>query len=634
MAQLWQTIKNSRSLAVDLISVFVAYFFAILVRFDFSVSVPDFQGRTAEFYFQLLIKQSWIIVIVYLIIFKALKIDKTIQGLASVYEATRVIIGALLGAIILFLLAQADQMFQLGFLQRFNLSIYPFQALILIMFMEFTRFYKRMPQLLRGKHKVARQDDLNTLIIGAGAAGSMLFKEVSTNHTYKSTILGFIDDDSSKTGKSIGGVQVLGTMDKLNDLVKKLEIQQIYVAMPSVSLPIQKSIIQQCYDSGCKVKVLSSTQDMMSSSGIKNNLHDLNIEDLLGRNAITMDNSALHEFLGDKVVLITGAAGSIGSELARQVYGYHPKTLIMIDINENGLYDLHQDFLMKKQPDEDTTLVALIVNMCERNDLDRLFNKYKPEIVIHAAAHKHVPLMEDMPSEAIKNNIFGSVNLIEVSKIHKVKRFVTISTDKAVNPTNVMGATKRFIEQIIQSIDPNTCETKFMAVRFGNVLGSNGSIIPLFKRQIEAGGPLTLTHKDIIRYFMTIPEAVSLVLQAAVYAKGGEIFVLDMGKPVKILDLAKNLIRLAGYEPYVDIDIKEVGLRQGEKLFEELHLSKEEVTSTPNQLIFVTHPIAVDPQKVDRDLKVLAKVVNQDDEAIIDALVQTVPTYQPNRHHV
>jgi len=631
MNRFWQSVKNSRALAIDLIAVFIAYFFAILIRFDFTVSQPDFQGRTAEFYFQLLIKQSWIIILVYLIIFKVFKVDKTIQGLASVYEATRVIIAALLGAILMFLLAQTDAVFNLGAMPRFNLSIYPFQALILIMIMEFTRFYKRMPQLLKVGHKPARKDELNTLIIGAGAAGSLLFKEVSTNHVYKSTILGFIDDDPSKTGKSIGGVKVLGTMDKLNDLVKKLEIAQIFVAMPSVSLPVQKAIIQTCYDTGCKVRVLSSTQDMMSSSGIKNNLHDLNIEDLLGRNAITMDNSALHEFIGGQVVLITGAAGSIGSELARQVYSYKPKTLIMIDINENGLYDLHQDFLMNKKPDDQVTLVPLIVNMCEKGDLERLFTKYRPSIVIHAAAHKHVPLMEDMPGEAIKNNIFGSVNLIEVSKAAQVKRFVTISTDKAVNPTNVMGATKRFIEQIIQSIDPKTCDTKFMAVRFGNVLGSNGSIIPLFKRQIEAGGPLTLTHKDIIRYFMTIPEAVSLVLQAAVYAQGGEIFVLDMGKPVKILDLAKNLIKLAGYEPYVDIDIKEVGLRQGEKLFEELHLNKEEVSSTPNQLIFITHPIAIDPKTIETDLAILKEAVDQDDETVIQALIKTVPTYKPNR---
>ena len=626
MTKLWQALKTNKSLIVDLVSVFLAYFFSILVRFDFSLNEVDPLGYTAEHYLTLLVQQAWIIIIVYLVVFKVLKLDKTIQGLASVYEATRVIIAALLGAVAYFLLAYT------GWMPRLRFGIYPIQALLLIMFLEGTRFYARVSQSMTIRNKPAKDDELNTLILGAGAAGSLLLKEVSTNHSYKSRILGFIDDDPSKTGKVIGGIKVMGTMDKLETLVKKLEIQQIYVAMPSVSLQVQKAIIQECYNTGCKVKVLSSTQDMMSSSGIKNNLHDLNIEDLLGRNAITLDNSALHEFINDQVILITGAAGSIGSELARQVYAYQPKILLLIDINENGLYDLHQDFLMRKTPDQKTKLVPLIVNMCERSELEHLFEKYRPSMVIHAAAHKHVPLMEDMPSEAVKNNIFGSLNLIEIAKEYHVKRFVTISTDKAVNPTNVMGATKRFIEQIIQSIDPSTCDTKFMAVRFGNVLGSNGSIIPLFKRQIEAGGPLTLTHKDIIRYFMTIPEAVSLVLQAAVYAKGGEIFVLDMGKPVKILDLAKNLIRLAGYEPYVDIDIKEVGLRQGEKLFEELHLSKEEVESTPNQLIFITHPIAFDPKRVEEDIDHLRSVVDQDDQSIIEALKKTVPTYKPNRN--
>jgi FlaA1/EpsC-like NDP-sugar epimerase len=626
MTKLWQALKTNKSLIVDLVSVFLAYFFSILVRFDFSLNEVDPLGYTAEHYLTLLVQQAWIIIIVYLVVFKVLKLDKTIQGLASVYEATRVIIAALLGAVAYFLLAYT------GWMPRLRFGIYPIQALLLIMFLEGTRFYARVSQSMTIRNKPAKDDELNTLILGAGAAGSLLLKEVSTNHSYKSRILGFIDDDPSKTGKVIGGIKVMGTMDKLETLVKKLEIQQIYVAMPSVSLQVQKAIIQECYNTGCKVKVLSSTQDMMSSSGIKNNLHDLNIEDLLGRNAITLDNSALHEFINDQVILITGAAGSIGSELARQVYAYQPKILLLIDINENGLYDLHQDFLMRKTPDQKTKLVPLIVNMRERSELEHLFEKYRPSMVIHAAAHKHVPLMEDMPSEAVKNNIFGSLNLIEIAKEYHVKRFVTISTDKAVNPTNVMGATKRFIEQIIQSIDPSTCDTKFMAVRFGNVLGSNGSIIPLFKRQIEAGGPLTLTHKDIIRYFMTIPEAVSLVLQAAVYAKGGEIFVLDMGKPVKILDLAKNLIRLAGYEPYVDIDIKEVGLRQGEKLFEELHLSKEEVESTPNQLIFITHPIAFDPKRVKEDIDHLRSVVDQDDQSIIEALKKTVPTYKPNRN--
>lgn len=618
-------LKQNTLLAADLVSVIVAYVFAILIRFDFSLNETDYLGLKAEYYLQLLVKQSWIILLVYLIIFKVMKLDKTIQGMASVYEATRVIIAAILGAVFFFLIAYT------GLIPRLRFGIYPIQALFVIMFLEFTRFYKRMTQMLTIRSRHHEEGISNTLIIGAGAAGLLLYKEVSLNHIFKSKVLGFIDDDPAKAGKNISGVPVLGTTDDLARLVQEQDVDQLYVAMPSVSLPVQKTIIQKAYDTGCKVKVLSSTQDMMSANGIRNNLHDLNIEDLLGRNAITLDNSALSDIIKDQVILITGAAGSIGSELARQVYAYHPKTLVMIDINENGIYDLLRDFQMKKDATHSTQLVSLVVNMCDRADLERLFTKYQPSIVFHAAAHKHVPTMEDMPGEAIKNNIFGSVNLIEISKAHKVKRFITISTDKAVNPTNVMGATKRFIEQIIQSIDPKTCETKFMAVRFGNVLGSNGSIIPLFKRQIEAGGPLTLTHKDIIRYFMTIPEAVSLVLQAAVYAEGGEIFVLDMGQPVKILDLAKNLIRLAGYEPYVDIDIKEVGLRQGEKLYEELHLSKEEVTSTPNQLIFITKPIAVDPKTVQQDLVTLKDAVDQDDETIIKALMQTVPTYKPNR---
>jgi FlaA1/EpsC-like NDP-sugar epimerase len=307
MNKLWQVLKSNKSMIVDLVSVFLAYFFSILVRFDFSLSEVDPQQFNAEHYLTLLVQQAWIIILVYLVIFKLLKLDKTIQGLASVYEATRVIIAAILGAVVYFLLTYT------GWMPRLRFGIYPIQALLLIMFLEGTRFYARVSQSMNIRTKPTNDDELNTLILGAGAAGSLLLKEVSTNHSYKSRILGFIDDDPSKTGKVIGGIKVMGTMDKLETLVKKLEIQQIYVAMPSVSLQVQKAIIQECYNTGCKVKVLSSTQDMMSSSGIKNNLHDLNIEDLLGRNAISLDNSALHEFINDQVILITGAAGSIGS---------------------------------------------------------------------------------------------------------------------------------------------------------------------------------------------------------------------------------------------------------------------------------------------------------------------------------
>ena len=617
-------IKRQLPMGVDLALVLLTYAIAILIRFDFSVTQVDLQGLDAFDYFEFLFRQTPLILVLYYTVFKLLKLDQTISGMASVYEATRVIIAAVIGAALFFLISQ------LGLIQRMRFGIYPIQALFLILLLEFVRFSQRLTSLVTQRNRRQGDEFINTLIIGAGAAGHLLYKEVSTNSRYKNKVIGFIDDDPAKQGKAISGIQVLGTTHDLARLVDTHQVGMLYVAMPSVALPVQKQIIARCYETKCKVQVLSSTEDMMSSSGIRNSLHDLNIEDLLGRGAIHLDNSALDSFIRDKVVLVTGAAGSIGSELARQIYSYKPRVLILLDVNENGLYDLHQNFLMAKKK-ESVTLIPLIVSIREKEELDAVFSAYKPEIVFHAAAHKHVPLMEDMPAEAIRNNIFGSLNLIECAIAHKAQRFVTISTDKAVNPTNVMGATKRFVEQIIQSIDPSV-ETKFMAVRFGNVLGSNGSIIPLFKRQIENGGPLTLTHRDIIRYFMTIPEAVSLVLQAAVYAKGGEIFVLDMGQPVKILDLAEKMIRLAGYEPYVDIDIQEIGLRQGEKLFEELRLSKEEVTQTANELIFVTHPIPVSPKQIQTDLQALKSSLNQGDEAIITTLQQVVPTYHPNRH--
>lgn len=617
-------IKRQLPMGVDLALVLLTYAIAILIRFDFSVTQVDLQGLDAFDYFQFLLRQTPLILVLYYTVFKLLKLDQTISGMASVYEATRVIIAAGVGAALFFLLSQ------LGLIQRMRFGIYPIQALFLILLLEFVRFSQRLTSLVTQRNRRNGEEFINTLIIGAGAAGHLLYKEVSTNSRYKNKVIGFIDDDPAKQGKAISGIQVLGTTHDLQRLVETHQVGMLYVAMPSVALPVQKQIIARCYETKCKVQVLSSTEDMMSSSGIRNSLHDLNIEDLLGRGAIHLDNSALNTFIRDKVVVVTGAAGSIGSELARQIYSYKPRVLILLDVNENGLYDLHQNFLMAKKK-ESVTLIPRIVSIREKEELDAVFAAYHPEIVFHAAAHKHVPLMEDMPAEAVRNNIFGSLNLIECAIAHKVKRFVTISTDKAVNPTNVMGATKRFVEQIIQSIDPSL-ETKFMAVRFGNVLGSNGSIIPLFKRQIENGGPLTLTHRDIIRYFMTIPEAVSLVLQAAVYAKGGEIFVLDMGQPVKILDLAEKMIRLAGYEPYVDIDIQEIGLRQGEKLFEELRLSKEEVTQTANELIFVTHPIPVSGAQIQADLEALKASLNQGDEAIVATLQKVVPTYHPNRH--
>ncbi|HAO61610.1 MAG TPA: hypothetical protein DCQ90_06760 [Erysipelotrichaceae bacterium] len=409
--------------------------------------------------------------------------------------------------------------------------------------------------------------------------------------------------------------------------------------MPSVSMQEQKQILEKCYETGCKIQVLTSSKDMISSQGIKRSLREITIEDLLGRQSIQLDNDIIRSFIENKTVMVTGAAGSIGSELCRQIIRQTPKILLMIDINENGLYDLQQEFNMMVRDgllQESIQFLPLITSVRDLPSIERLFDCYRPQIVFHAAAHKHVPLMEDMPIEAIKNNIFGTHNLLMSAQKYEVERFVSISTDKAVNPTNVMGATKRFVEKMIQSMDPKS-KTKFVAVRFGNVLGSNGSIIPLFKKQIANGGPLTLTDKNIIRYFMTIPEAVSLVLQAATYGKGGEIFVLDMGQPVKILDLAEKMIRLAGYIPYQDIQIKEIGLRPGEKLYEELHLNKEDVTTTPNQLIFVAHPQAISRESVEKELQLLEDLVkneNATDDEIVDVLTQVVDHYVPNRKGV
>jgi FlaA1/EpsC-like NDP-sugar epimerase len=414
------------------------------------------------------------------------------------------------------------------------------------------------------------------------------------------------------------------------------QIEVIYVAMPSVQLAEQKRVIEKCYETGCKVKVLTSTQDMISSNGIKRSLREIGIEDLLGRESIQLDNALIHDFIYGKVVLVSGAAGSIGSELCQQIIRHEPKLLILMDINENGLYDLQQEFNMLRTDGlikDSVSYIPIITSVRDLKAVDRLFAKYLPELVFHAAAHKHVPLMEEMPMEAVKNNIFGSNNLINTAIKYKVQRFVSISTDKAVNPTNVMGATKRFIEKIIQSMDNET--TKFVAVRFGNVLGSNGSIIPLFKKQIENGGPLTITDRKIIRYFMTIPEAVSLVLQAATFGKGGEIFVLDMGKPVKIIDLAEKMIRLAGYVPYQDIKINEIGLRPGEKLYEELLFDKENVTTTSNKLIFVAHPMKISHDEILSQINSLEKLIvgdNTTDDEIVEALTKIVENYVPNRN--
>ncbi len=465
------------------------------------------------------------------------------------------------------------------------------------------------------------------LIVGAGAAAAMLIKDLPVNDNLNFKIVGLVDDDPRKRGSVICGYSVLGDRNSIATLCKKLEIDQIFIAIPSASSADKNEIIEICSKTKAKIKIVPAMDQAFFTPGNKSMYREVRIEDLLDRTPIVLDNEEISGYIEDKVVMVTGGGGSIGSELCRQIMKYNPKTLLVVDIYENNAYDLQME-LNRHYPDNPP--VVLIASIRDKERLDAIFAEYKPYIVFHAAAHKHVPLMEVSPCEAIKNNVFGTLNVSMCADKYGVKRFVMISTDKAVNPTNIMGATKRMCEMIVQSMQ-KISDTEFVAVRFGNVLGSNGSVIPLFKKQIEEGGPLSVTHKDITRFFMTIPEAAQLVLQAAGYAKGGEIFVLDMGKPVRIYDLAKNMIRLSGYTPGVDIKIEVTGLRPGEKLYEELLMSEEGLSKTRHEKIFIGAPSDITMEELKPSLDLLRTAAESNNvEQIKDIVEKVVPTYIKN----
>ncbi len=462
------------------------------------------------------------------------------------------------------------------------------------------------------------------LIVGAGKAGVAIAKEILSSSKISYSLVGFIDDDPTKQHTSIFGYHVLGFSSDIPAIVKEKKIETIVIAIPSADAEVIKNLSSVCVSCKCEVKVLPGIYQLINGQVSVQRLRDVEVNDLLGREPVKANLDEIMEYIENQVVLVTGGGGSIGSELCRQIASHSPKQLIIVDIYENYAYDIEQE-LKRKHPELD--LVVLIASVRDSSRMDSIFGHYRPSIVFHAAAHKHVPLMEKSPTEAVKNNIIGTYKVAKCADKHGVKTFVQISTDKAVNPTNIMGATKRVCEMIIQYFSRNS-KTSFVAVRFGNVLGSNGSVIPLFRKQIEAGGPVTVTHKDIIRYFMTIPEAVSLVLQAGAYAKGGEIFVLDMGEQVKIYDLAKNLIRLSGYEPGKDIKIEITGLRPGEKLYEERLMAEEGLIKTANDKISIGQPIDFDEDKL---LEVLDKLYDEaysESEKIKSLVKELVPTYQ------
>lgn len=477
----------------------------------------------------------------------------------------------------------------------------------------------------RGENAAPSELDGNIMIIGAGSAASMLINELKG---YKPSGIKFkciIDDDPSKKNTYISGVKVCGDRNHIIEAAEKYEIDTILFAIPSCGSKERSEILNICKETSCRLKIVPSVYQMIcrEKSSISDKIRKVEIEDLLGREPISLDIDRVMNYVTGKTVLVTGGGGTIGSELCRQIAAHEPKRLIVFDVYENNAYDI-QNELKRKYPKLD--LVTLIGSVRDSKRLECMFNTYRPDIVYHAAAHKHVPLMEDSPNEAVKNNVFGTLKTARCADKYGAEKFVLISTDKAVNPTNIMGASKRICEMIIQAYN-NRSETEFVAVRFGNVLGSNGSVIPLFKKQIEAGGPVTVTDPDIIRYFMTIPEAVTLVLQAGASAKGGEIFVLDMGKPMKILDLAENLIRLSGLVPYKDINIELIGLRPGEKLYEEMLMDEEGIRETENELIYIGHPIEFDEENFFASLDRLQKAMYDDSADIRGIVSDIVPTY-------
>ena len=582
------------------------------------VGTPELTDNTDMFVFSVIVWPMLIVLSLY--IFKAYSVlwrFSRIPDLLRVFAGVTVAFGGLfICQMAVFGRAYSLPVMLLAFSFTF------FLAVMLRLLMKYTVLRAACES---GESAAPSELDGNIMIIGAGSAASMLINELKG---YKPSGIKFkciIDDDPSKKNTYISGVKVCGDRNHIIEAAEKYEIDTILFAIPSCGSKERSEILNICKETSCRLKIVPSVYQMIcrEKSSISDKIRKVEIEDLLGREPISLDIDRVMNYVAGKTVLVTGGGGTIGSELCRQIAAHEPKRLIVFDVYENNAYDI-QNELKRKYPKLD--LVTLIGSVRDSKRLECMFNTYRPDIVYHAAAHKHVPLMEDSPNEAVKNNVFGTLKTARCADKYGAEKFVLISTDKAVNPTNIMGASKRICEMIIQAYN-NRSETEFVAVRFGNVLGSNGSVIPLFKKQIEAGGPVTVTDPDIIRYFMTIPEAVTLVLQAGASAKGGEIFVLDMGKPMKILDLAENLIRLSGLVPYKDINIEFIGLRPGEKLYEEMLMDEEGIRETENELIYIGHPIELDEEKFFASLDRLQKAMYDDSADIRGIVSDIVPTY-------
>ena len=560
--------------------------------------------------------------VIYTISFYLFGTNKSLWSYLGVNEIVSICISVVLGDLLTSILYQymLPDTFS-------NVRFAIFSPLLIIAGMMFTRIlYRALREREVGKN--GENAYKNTFIIGAGDAGYILLKELSKNNIFRANVVGLIDDN--RKNSVISGVTVVGTTYEILKLIPKYEVEQVFLAIPSISAYNKNRILNVLKEANVTVKVMSSGIAVEDGESISKHLKDVSIEDLLGRGEVKLSQGEIRSYIKGKSVLVTGAGGSIGSQIVREIFKFKPSQLVLVDVNENALYMLERDLDFEKSHSkeyEGINYISEIVSIREKEALAEVFDKYKPSVVFHAAAHKHVPLMERRPQEAIKNNVFGTKNVMDVAIEKEVERFIMISTDKAVNPTNAMGASKRLTEIILQS-KGNKYKTKFAAVRFGNVLGSNGSVIPIFKEQIKKGGPITITHRNIIRYFMTIPEAAQLVLQAGYYASEGEIFLLDMGEPVKIIDLATNLIKLSGLEPYKDIDIEEIGLRPGEKMYEELSLDYESSEKTDNQMIYKNTTLDIDVEELDKKLVELKSMLRHStNEEIRSKLFEIINCY-------
>lgn len=596
----------------DIAIINFAVFLSLVMRFEISVEQIPCEYMTAYR------KGAIPFTLITLVIFWIFRMYHSLWQYASIAEVYKIVEACAVAEIVHISLTSFMEW-------RLPRSCYFLTGVFLMVMMCASRFMYRLIRTAMQNYRHI-QSQIKIMIIGAGEATNMLMREIeNSRYLENSKVVCIIDDDPKKVGRFIRGVRIVGNRDRIKEYARYYDIDEIIFAIPSASHEEQRKILNICKETSCNLKIIPGVYQMVDGEFSIKSIRNVDVLDLLGRDPVEVDLDSIMGYVKDKTIMVTGGGGSIGSELCRQLISHKPKRLIIFDIYENSAYDIQQELKMSNPGADVITLIGSVRNTTR---LESVFSQYKPDIVYHAAAHKHVPLMEDSPNEAVKNNIVGTWNVAKMADKYGVKRFVMISTDKAVNPTNVMGATKRICEMIIQAYN-SISKTEFVAVRFGNVLGSNGSVIPLFKKQIEAGGPVTVTHPDIIRYFMTIPEAVSLVLQAGAYAKGGEIFILDMGEPVRIDDLAKNLIRLSGYTLGVDMEIKYTGLRPGEKLYEELLMDEEGLQETKNKLIHIGKPIEFNKETFFDELEELKKIAYSESDDIRHYIKKVVPTYHP-----